>query len=70
MTKQSQTIPFPQNWRNRAGLSPQELMAITGASRSFVYRAINEGRIKAARVGPRKLIIPIAEVEKLLEVQS
>lgn len=55
------------NWHDRAGLTPQEVMTLTGSSRSFVYKAIAEGYLKAVRVGARKLIIPVAEVEKLLE---
>lgn len=59
-----------ESWRNRAGLSPQELMALTGWSKSFTYKAIREGSIKAIRVGPRKLIVPVVEVEKLLKVEA
>lgn len=66
MAKQNKQ--FPENWRDRAGLSPQEIMAITGVSKSFVYKAIAEGQLRAVRVGARKLIIPVAEVKKLLEV--
>jgi excisionase family DNA binding protein len=63
MNQQGQVLT---NWRDRAGLSPKEIMAVTGWSRSFTYKAIAEGHLRAVRVGERKLIVPVAEVEKLL----
>lgn len=56
-------------WRGleRAGYTVQEVISMTGLSRSFIYRAISEGRLQGVRVGARKLIITAAALDKFLE---
>lgn len=58
------------NWRTLAGLSVGECAAITGISVSLIRKEIKDGRLKARRVGERRLIIPVPEVEKLVEVEA
>lgn len=53
-------------WRDKAGISPQEFMAITGVSRSMTYKMLKEGQLPAIRVGERRLIIPTQAVEEML----
>ncbi|MGE5415881.1 MAG: excisionase family DNA-binding protein [Acidobacteriota bacterium] len=54
--------------RERAGYTPQEVMRLTGSSRSFIYQAIAQGRLQAVRVGSRKLIIPAEALDKFLSL--
>jgi excisionase family DNA binding protein len=44
----------------------KEFMEITGSSRSFTYKLINNGQIVTIRLG-RKLLIPGWFVRKLME---
>ncbi len=51
----------------RTGLGPKEFGKMTGISDPTVYRLIKIGKIKAVRIGPRRLLIPIGEVERILQ---
>lgn len=51
----------------RAGLGPKEFAKNTGISEPTIYRLIKSGEIKAVRIGPRRLLIPMGEVERLLQ---
>lgn len=57
-------------WRTFAGVSVGECAAITGISVSLIRKEIKAGRLRARRVGERRLVIPVPEVEKLVEVEA
>ena len=54
----------------RAGLAPKEFARITGRGDATIYRWIKSGYVKAVRIGPRLLIIPMGEVERILGQDS
>jgi len=45
---------------------PCELIGITGLSKSGVYKALNDNRIKSIRVGKR-ILVPTWAVEELIQ---
>ncbi len=49
----------------RVSFTVQELSNSTGIPKSTIYTWIRQGRLKALRVGPRKITVPSAEAEKL-----
>lgn len=51
---------------NKVGLAPKEFAKVTGRGEATVYRWIKSGYINAVRVGPRLLMIPAGEVERIL----
>ena len=55
-----------KTWQNRVGISPEEFSNLTGLAKITIYRHIKAGEIKAVRIGPRRLLIPVGEVERLL----
>lgn len=56
-----------KTWPQRAGYSPTEFVQMCGLSKPYVYKLIEAGKIKAVRIGPRRLLIPVGEVERLLQ---
>lgn len=48
-------------------LTITQFMAVTGFSRSTVYRLIKDGSLRAVRFGGSRYLIPLAEVQKLRE---
>jgi len=50
------------------GYAPEEAFRKLGISRALGYKLIKNGTIRAVRIGERRLIIPIAVLEKMLEV--
>lgn len=55
------TLPEPP------GLSPKAFAKRYGFGPATVYRWIQSGQIKAVRVGPRLLLIPGGEIQRILE---
>ena len=51
---------------DRAGLAPKEFAKITGRGEATIYRWIKSGVVRAVRIGPRLLIIPMGEIERIL----
>lgn len=51
---------------DRAGYAPKEFARVAGFGEATVYRWIKNGTIKAIRIGPRLLIIPMGEVERIM----
>jgi excisionase family DNA binding protein len=47
-------------------MSIAQVAAAAGCSTATIGRWIQQGRIKAFRVGPRTVRVPIAEVERLI----
>lgn len=47
-------------------LTPQQFMALSGLSRSTVYRWLGNGEIKSTRAGPKLLRIPRSELVRVL----
>lgn len=54
------------NWKSFAGLSIEEYAAVTGISVSLTRKEIKAGRLKAVRVGERRLVIPVSEIKSLI----
>lgn len=50
----------------KAGLSPKEFARAVGASDASIYRWLRTGVVKGVRIGPRKILIPSGEVERIL----
>jgi predicted site-specific integrase-resolvase len=51
---------------NKAGLAPKQFAKMMDKGEATVYRWIKNGYVKAVRIGPRLLIIPMGEVERIL----
>lgn len=51
------------------GMNPEEAFRLIGISRSTGYRMIENGTIKAVRLG-RRLVVPMATIEQLLDVSK
>jgi excisionase family DNA binding protein len=43
----------------------RETIAFTGVSRSAIYNALKDGRLRACKLG-RRTLVPIAEIERFL----
>lgn len=56
--------------KERAGLAPKEFAKLLNKGEATVYRWIKAGQVKAVRIGPRLLIIPMGEVERILQEGS
>jgi len=50
--------------------SPKELIHILGLSKNTVYKYLDEGKVKATRLGKGKYRVPASEVEKLLQIHG
>ncbi|CAF0700969.1 helix-turn-helix transcriptional regulator [Candidatus Methylacidithermus pantelleriae] len=48
-------------------LRPDEAAHLLGVSRWTIYRWVDEGRLRAAKVGPRSLRVLSESVEELIE---
>jgi excisionase family DNA binding protein len=44
-----------------------EAVAMLGISRNFEYKLVKEGQLPVIRFGEKRLVIPIAALEKMLE---
>jgi len=55
--------------KDRAGLAPKEFAKMLGIGEATIYRWIKAGEVKTVRIGPRLLIIPMGEVERLLKCE-
>lgn len=51
-------------------VSPDEAFRRLGVSRALGYKLIKEGVIIAVRLGERRLLVPVAALEKLLETDT
>ncbi|MGB9661808.1 MAG: helix-turn-helix domain-containing protein [Moorellaceae bacterium] len=49
----------------RVSFTVKELSRSTGIPKATIYTWIRQGRLKALRVGSRKITVPIGEAEKL-----
>lgn len=49
-------------------VKPDEAAKMLGVGRSFIYAKIKSGEIQAIRLGERRLLVPVAALEKLLEI--
>lgn len=50
--------------------SPPEIAARLGVTSTTVRRWILEGRIQAKKIGPRRWLVPISELERLLSMSG
>jgi len=55
---------------NILAVSPDEAFRRIGVSRALGYKLIKDGTIKSVRLGERRLLVPIAALEKLLDVTN
>lgn len=51
---------------NALGISPEEAFRRIGVSRALGYRLVKDGTIPAVRLGERRLVVPVAALERLL----
>jgi excisionase family DNA binding protein len=51
----------------RVGYKVPDLAKAMGVSKSLIYKLIASGELNAVRVGERRLIIPVGEVDRLLQ---
>lgn len=51
-------------------ISPEEAFRRIGVSRSLGYKLIKNGTIPSVRLGERRLLIPVAALEKMFEVSG
>lgn len=49
-------------------IRPEEAFRRLGISRATGYKFIADGTIPAVRLGPKRILVPIVELEKLLKV--
>lgn len=54
----------------RRAVSPEQGFYELGISRALGYKLIKDGTIKAVRLGKRRLLIPVAELERLLNADD
>lgn len=47
---------------------PEEAARALGIGRNLVYGMISNGTIRAVRLGERRLLVPVAELERLLNI--
>jgi len=51
----------------RLAFKPEEVALLLGVGRNAIYGLIKDGKLKAVRVGRKRLVVPREEVERLLE---
>jgi excisionase family DNA binding protein len=61
---------FATEERKRQFTSPPEIAARLGVTPATVRRWIREGRIQAKKVGARKWLVPVSEMERLLSMEG
>lgn len=49
----------------RETINVEEFAARAGISRGTAYEAIRRGDVRSIRLGPRRIVIPTSEVERL-----
>lgn len=52
---------------SRKAVNISETAKLLGISRDLVYQLIHEGRLRAVSVGKRRRLVPLSEIERLLE---
>lgn len=57
----------PQINNTRLGYSPDEFSRAFGISLTLTRKLIKNGQIKAIRMGERRWIIPVGEMERILK---
>jgi excisionase family DNA binding protein len=62
---QSTSIP----WQERAALSVEHAAEILGLSRKNAYNLVAAGRIRAVKIGDKRLIVPVAEIRRLINLE-
>jgi excisionase family DNA binding protein len=55
---------------DRKFLSPQEIAAATGLSKPTVCRHIQQGQLKAIRVGAKQLAVPRAAAQRYIQAKT
>ena len=58
-----------KGFEDRLGFKPREVAAFVGISVAQIYRLIEQDKIKAVRIGQKRLVVPRAEVERLVAVK-
>lgn len=48
-------------------VSPNQAARMIGVGRNLVYQMIKAGEIRAIRLGERRLLVPLSELNRLLE---
>lgn len=51
----------------KAGYAPKEFAQYVGISEPTVYRLIKNGKIRTVKIGPRRILIPMGEVNRILQ---
>jgi excisionase family DNA binding protein len=63
-SKIHQSVYVP--WQDRAALSVEHAAEVLGLSRKTAYNLIASGRIRATKIGDRRLVVPVAEIHRLI----
>ena len=58
-------IPLPERNLHPLALCVEDAAEVLGIGRTLVFRLIQEGKLKAVRIG-RRTIVPVRELEALL----
>lgn len=56
-----------KNQNTVLAVPPEEAFKMIGISRATGYKYIKEGVIPAVKLGPRRLLVPVAGLENLLK---
>lgn len=51
---------------SQLAVKPKEAAKMLGISTNLIYKMIKAGEIQAIRLGPRRLLVPVAALEKLV----
>ena len=58
------------NENPRLTVTVDEAATLLGISRNVAYEAVKAGRLPSVRVGARRLVIPLAALERLLSGEA
>ncbi len=53
----------------RLALTPRELASRLGISKSFIYEQIATGRLPHVRLGARRIVIELSQLDEFLELR-
>lgn len=59
-----------QNFDKPLAVTVEKAGQMLGISRNLAYQLVKEGKIPTIKVGKRRLLVPLVELERLMKVES
>ena len=59
--------PSDLPWQQRGALSVEHAAQVLGVSRQHAYNLITSGAIQAAKLGEKRLVVPVREILRIID---